>query len=154
MLQYTKILCAVDFDEHSTTLFLLAAALAKESDATLHVLHVARVPAADMDVPLPFAANPRWEREGRLRLEQLVRQNLAGHLHYEIHVTSGVPNVDVVRVARQLDVDLIVMATHGRSGLSHLVMGSVAESVIREAHCPVLVLRPTKAASRRAISIA
>ena len=49
--------------------------MAKETDAILHVLHVARVPAPDMDVPLPFGANPRWEREGRLRLEQLIRQN-------------------------------------------------------------------------------
>jgi nucleotide-binding universal stress UspA family protein len=143
MLHYTKILCAVDFDEYAATVFLVAAALAKETDAMLHVLHVARVPAPDMDVPLPFAANPRWEREGRLRLEQLIRQNLTGQMRYEIHVVTGVPDSDIVRVAAQLEVDLIAMATHSRSRVSHLVLGSVAEHVIREANCPVLVLRPT-----------
>jgi universal stress protein A len=144
MLHYTKILCAVDFDEYAATAFLVAAALAKETDAMLHVLHVARVPAPDMDVPVPFGADPRWEREGRLRLGQLIRQNLTGQIRYEIHVVTGVPDADVVRMANQLGVDLIVMATHGRRGFSHLVLGSVAEQVIREANCPVLVLRPTK----------
>jgi universal stress protein A len=50
--------------------------------------------------------------------------------------------VEIVQYARQNDVDLIVMGTHGRSGLSHLLLGSVAEKVIRKAHCPVLVVRP------------
>jgi universal stress protein A len=144
MLHYTKLLCAVDFDEYAATVFLMAAALAKETDAILHVLHVARVPAPDMDVPLPFGANPRWEREGRLRLEQLIRQNLTGQMRYEIHVVTGVPDIDIVRVAIELRVDLIVMATHSRRGVSHLVLGSVAEHVIREANCPVLILRPAK----------
>jgi nucleotide-binding universal stress UspA family protein len=65
-------------------------------------------------------------------------------MRYEIHVVTGVPDIDIVRLATQLEVDLIVMATHSRSGVSHLVLGSVAQHVIREANCPVLVLRPTK----------
>jgi len=68
MLKYTKILCAFDFDGNSTAALLLAGALAKESNATLHILHIARVPTQDMDVPLPFDADPRWEKEARTRL--------------------------------------------------------------------------------------
>ena len=150
MLGYTKILCALDFDEHMTTTFLLAVALAKENNATLYILHVARVPAPDMDVPLPFDANPGWERDARLRLEDLVRQHVQGKLHYEIRVRSGLPDLDIVRDADQLGVDLIVLATHGRSGVRHLLLGSVAEQVIREATCPVLVIRPAKHQKRRA----
>jgi universal stress protein A len=143
MLNYSNILCALDFDEHSTVVLLLAAALAKESNATLHLLHVAKVPTPDMDVPLPFGSAPRWEVEARWRLKDIVRKNLDEQSRFEIHVTSGLPNGDIVRTATELGVDLIVMATHGRSGLRHLVLGSVAEYVICEATCPVLVIRPT-----------
>lgn len=144
MLGYTKILCALDFDEHLTATFLIAAALAKESNAMLYLLHVTKVPAPDADVPLPFDADPRWERDARLRLEDLVRQHAQGELHSEIRVRSGWPNVDIAREAAQLGVDLIVVGTHGRSGVSHLLLGSVAEHVIREATCPVLVIRPVQ----------
>lgn len=144
MLGYRKILCALDFDEYSTLVFLLAAALAKESNATLCVLHIARVPRPDMDVPLPFDPDPIWEREGRLRLQEIVNQHAEKGLHYEIHVRTGVPDADVAREAARLGAELIVTATHGRRGFSHLLLGSVAEHIIRDATCPVLVVRPAK----------
>ena len=89
MLGYKKILVALDFDEHATLIFRLAAALAKESDAVLCVLHIARVPARDMDVPIPFESSPRWEREAKSRLEEIIRRNAEKDLRYEIHVKSG-----------------------------------------------------------------
>jgi len=58
-----------------------------------------------------------------------------------------VPDIDIVRAANELGADLIVMVTHGRTGLEHLVMGSVTEKVIREASCPVLVLHHTDSTS-------
>ncbi len=57
-------------------------------------------------------------------------------------LVEGSPKVEIVRYARHLDLDLIVLATHGRSGLTHVIMGSVAESVVRTAPCPVLTVRP------------
>ncbi|MGH8337969.1 MAG: universal stress protein, partial [Gammaproteobacteria bacterium] len=104
----------------------VAAALAKESNALLYVLHVARIPARDMDVPLPFEANPLWEKEARAWLEDLMERSLISDLRYEITVVSGLPDLDIIKMAKQLAVDLIVMATHGRSGFSHLLLGSVA----------------------------
>jgi nucleotide-binding universal stress UspA family protein len=144
MLGYTKILCALNFDDHLNTTFLLAAALAKENNATLYLLHVASVPLGVLDVPLPFVANPKWEREARQRLEDLVRQYGQTNPHFEIIVKSGLPDVDIVDQANQLGVDLIVVGTHGRHGVSHLLLGSVAEQVIRYAKCPVLVMRPAR----------
>jgi len=144
MLGYTKVLCPLDFDEYLTTTFLLAAALAKESNATLYIFHVARVPPPDMNVPLDFDPDPRWERLARLRLEELVHQHVQAKLRYEIRVRSGLPDLAIVREAAELGADIIVMATHGRVGFNHLVFGSVAEHVIREAACPVLIIRPTK----------
>jgi universal stress protein A len=150
MLGYSKILCALDFDDYAMATLRVAAALAKESNALLYVLHVARIPARDMDVPLPFADNPRWKKEAHAGLEELVERSLMSDLRYEITVVSGLPDLDIVRTAAQLGVDLIVMSTHGGSGFSHLIFGSVAEHVIREAACPVLTLRPTKETERTA----
>jgi universal stress protein A len=141
MLKYNRILCAFEFDGNSTAALSLAGSIAKENDATLHILHIARVPTQDMDVPLPFNSEPRWERESKARLTQIVKQSLKARVRYVIEVRTGVPDIDIVRAAKELAVDLIVMATHGRSGLQHFVLGSVTEHVIREASCPVLVLR-------------
>jgi universal stress protein A len=142
MLNYTKILCAFDFDEYSVVALHLAGKLARESKATLYIGHIAKVPIPDMDVPLPFDANPRWEREARAELATIAAQQLHGDVEYKIEIRSGLPDIDIVRLADELGVDLVVMATHGRSGFKHFVMGSVTEHVIREAPCPVLVIRP------------
>jgi nucleotide-binding universal stress UspA family protein len=143
MLGYGRILCAIDFDEYAARTLRIAATIAKESNALLYILHVARIPIHDMDVPLPTASSPLWEREARERIDELVRTSVIGDLRFEIKIISGVPDNDIVRIARELAADLIVMATHGRSGFSHLLFGSVAEHVIREAACPVLTLRPS-----------
>jgi universal stress protein A len=141
MLKYNRILCAFEFDGNSTAALSLAGSIAEESNATLHILHIARVPIQDMDVPLPFDSEPRWEKESKARLAQIARQSLKARVRYVIEVRTGVPDIDIVRAAKELAVDLVVMATHGRSGLEHFVLGSVTEHVIREASCPVLVLR-------------
>src|SRR5579863_9309584 len=143
MLKYNGILCAFEFDGNSTAALSLAGSIAEESNATLHILHIARVPIQDMDVPLPFDSEPRWEKESKARLAQIARQSLKTRMRYVIEVRTGVPDIDIVRAAKELAVDLIVMATHGRSGLEHFVLGSVTEHVIREASCPVLVMRAT-----------
>jgi universal stress protein A len=143
MLNYKKIMCAFEFDDDSTAALQLSGTLSKESNATLYILHIARVPTQDMDVPLPFDSHPRWETEARSKLEPIVRSTLHADVQYVIDIRSGVPNLDIVRAARELAVDLIVMVTHGRTGLEHLILGSVTEHVIREAHCPVLVLHHT-----------
>jgi universal stress protein A len=150
MLEYKKIMCAFEFDGNSTAALRLSGTLAKESDATLYVVHIARVPTQDMDVPLPFDSHPRWETEARSKLESIVSSALHTDVQYVIDIRSGVPDLDIVRAARELAVDLIVMVTHGRTGLEHLILGSVTEHVIREAPCPVLVLHHTAPTTRPA----
>jgi universal stress protein A len=143
MLNYKKIMCAFEFDGNSTAALQLSGTLAKESNATLYVLHIARIPTQDMDVPIPFDADPRWEKEARARLAQIVKETLKPEVQCVIEVRTGVPDLDIVRAARDLGVDLVVMVTHGRTGLEHFVLGSVTEHVIRKAPCPVLVLHHT-----------
>lgn len=113
MLGYKKILCALDYDEYAMEIFRVAAALAKESNATLYPLHVARIPPRDMDVPLPFEAVPLWEKEARLHFDDLIRRSMVRDLRYELWIVSGLPDLDIVKTAAQLAVDLIVMGTHG-----------------------------------------
>ena len=141
MTKFHKILCPIDFDHNSSAALEIACELAEGRGATLHLLHVARVPPQDMDVPLPFDADPRWERAARAKLERIAREKLEGKVRYQLHVVSGTPDDDVVRMAGELGADLVVMATHGRKGLSHFMLGSVAERVMREADCPVLTMR-------------
>jgi len=140
--KFSKILCPIDFEEHTLAALEIACDLAEERGATIHLLHVARIPSEDMDVPLPFGLNPRWERSARAALQLIGRERLEGKVAYEIHVISGIADAGVVRFADQLGADLVVMATHGRKGLRHFVLGSVAEHVMREANCPVITVRP------------
>lgn len=151
MLQLRKILCPVDFDSGSVLALERAAELAREGDAKLYLLHVIPTPPGP-EVALDFN---KLEGRARTRLEHLARRKLGTHINWEAHVRSGPPAVEVARAAERFGVDLIVMTTHGRKGLKHFVLGSVAEAVVREAPCPVLTMRPSVArqvarAARRA----
>jgi nucleotide-binding universal stress UspA family protein len=142
---FNKILCALDFDKNCETLVGVARRLCEGNRGQLHLLHVARVPPPDQDVPLPLADDPRWEEIARKHLEAIAHKVLDGSVPWELHVSSGVPERDIVHMADRLSIDLIVMGTHGRTGISHLVLGSVAEEVIRKANCAVLTLRTGRA---------
>ncbi len=146
MLRFKNILCPVDFDPNSLMALRLAADLARENKATLDLLHVVALPPAP-EVALPFG---QMERAARSRLEKLARQKLDGKVRYQIRVMLGDPSSEVLQVAKRSGAGLIVMATHGRKGLRHLFLGSVAERVVREAPCPVLTMGPSSGAKRRA----
>jgi len=124
----------------------LARDLAIANAAKLYLLHVAAIPPADMDSPVPIPENPRWEREARVKLDQIGHDRLEGKLPYEVLIESGIAQDVVTRIAREVDVDLIVMATHARRGLKRLVLGSVAEAIAHAATCAVLTLKPAVAA--------
>jgi nucleotide-binding universal stress UspA family protein len=82
------------------------------------------------------------EATARTKLERLARQRVDGKARYEVDIMMGDPGVEVLQAAKRWGANLIVMATHGRRGLRHLVLGSVAEHVVREASCPVLTVSP------------
>lgn len=142
MLNYRTILCPLDFDQVSVEALPLAWALARENNVKLHLLHIARIPHSDMDSPVPLKLDPPWEREALERLREIAENTIGEPDGYILHVRSGIPDEDVVAFADSLGADLIVMATHGRTGLSHLVLGSVVGRVTQEANCPVLIIRP------------
>jgi universal stress protein A len=144
MPRFDKILCPVDFDQNSLLALRLATELAQERGATLHVLHVVAIPPGP-EVALPFG---KMETTARTKLEKIARQKIDGKASYEVDVMMGDPGVEVLQLAKRLRADLIVMATHGRKGLRHIVLGSVAERVVREAPCPVLTIKPKAPAAK------
>ena len=87
---------------------------------------------------MPTEPYPDLEKESHEQLVKLARKRIPGTVRYETLVVNGWPGEAVLKAARDLDADLIVMGTHGRTGLSHLVLGSVAERVVRESPVPVL----------------
>jgi universal stress protein A len=142
MPRFDKILCPVDFDQNSVRALRVATELAQERKATLYLLHVVGVPPGP-EVALPFG---QMEAAARAKLARLAQRWIDGKIHYEVDVAMGDPSGEVLRLAKRKRVNLIVMATHGRKGLRRLVLGSVAERVVREAPCPVLTLKPKTAA--------
>lgn len=119
--------------------------LARENGATLTVLNVAPIPMnATEFAPIPLEPYPVWEQVARARLEKVVTDHLEGKgVSYKVETRSGEAALGILELARETHPDVIVMATHGRTGVTHFFIGSVAERVIRHADLPVLVMRPT-----------
>jgi nucleotide-binding universal stress UspA family protein len=139
MLAVQTILHPTDFSERSNSAFQLACALARDYGARLVLLHVVEPPLAvsgDGLVIVPVTVN---EEPIRKQLEELRPQDHS--IPVEHHLAVGDAAVEILREATEAKPDLIVMGTHGRSGLGRLMMGSVAEHVVRKADCPVLTVK-------------
>ena len=143
---FATIVCPIDFDGKAPASLSIARKLAQEHHSTVCLLHVipslpARGAGQLVDVSLEQGTR---EEAARRRLEQLAAQHLSG-CNCKIVVTPceapASVSTAVLETARQIEADLIVMPTHGRTGLSHDLFGSVAEAVVRQSHCPVLTAR-------------
>lgn len=146
MLRIQTILHPTDFSRQSEFAFQLACSIASDYGARLVVVHVAESPivAATEGVlmyPTDYDLEPI-----RLQLEQLRPRN--ANVEVEHRLIEGNAATDILEVAKETGCDLIVMGTHGRTGLGRLLMGSVAEQVVRKAACPVLTVKtPVSSAS-------
>jgi universal stress protein A len=140
-LKFQKILSPIQFnDQNSLDALELARQFAVKNKSEILLLHV--IPRGMVKPDLPgyqdlFADS---ERKAADELERIATNHLTG-CSYQVVVRSGNPAETILQAAQELGVDLIVMATHGRRGLTHLVLGSVAERVLREAPCLVLTKR-------------
>jgi nucleotide-binding universal stress UspA family protein len=147
MIQLKHILVATDFSEASDAALVYGRALARSFGATLHLLHVAEnVYLKTMAGESYAAVFPDLQRDveaaAQKQLDERLIDNDPDRLPAKGTVlTSNVPAVAIVDYARRTGIDLIVMGTHGRGAVAHLLMGSVAEKVVRTAPCPVLTVR-------------
>lgn len=148
MLPIHTILHPTDFSDRSGHALHLATALARDYGARLMVLHVIHRPVvAYGEGIIPPDPEATWE-EARAQLDGLL---LPGGFAAERKLAEGDPAAVILHFAREHHADLVVMGTHGRTGLGRLLMGSVAEQVVRRAPCPVLtVTHPFPAATTEA----
>lgn len=143
MIALKRVLVPIDFSETSEVAVRYGIALARVFNAKLYLLHVIHEGfGAEMAVStLPLGLLDHMQNDARERLAKILTEREQKELRSESVVLQGAPDIQIVGFARERDVDLIVMGTHGRSGLAHILMGGVAEKVVRRAPCPVLTVR-------------
>lgn len=144
MINFQKILCPVDYSNCSMSALTYATELALKDSARLYLLYVKDERVSDYG-GLKFDAEFNHTAETVTGMEQKLRSSIPEEIrcsiNVEILIRVGVPFEEILKVARDNVTDLIVMGTHGRTGITHMVIGSVAEKVIRNAPCPVLCIR-------------
>jgi len=142
MIEIQKILVPTDFSEYSQRALKYAVALAQSFKAKLYVVHVWE--QSIVAAPTETFHAEIWveaEKSEREQLNQLTQELRTKGIDAEPVFGSGIAHGEIVKTAKELEVDLITLATHGRTGLRHLVFGSTAEKIIRLAPCPVLVVK-------------
>jgi len=156
----TRVLVPIDFSPSARAALEYATFVAARHGASLDVLHVWEPPGyvgPDALALLPVAAGqPGWEQT-RAEVTREVDRFLAKAgdrpKHLSVRIEAGEPGDTILSVARDGGADLIVMGTHGRTGLSRLLIGSVAEAVLRRSTCPVLTIRVASKAPREGVPI-
>ncbi len=144
MIQMKRILLPTDFSDLSSEATKYACALAEQFDAELHMLHV-----HENVVIHEYGMGIDWDKLAKemkhaseARMNEVLDPEWAEGRTIVRATAEGPPFLEIIRYAKELEIDLIVMATHGRSGVSHMLIGSVAEKVVRKAPCPVLTVHP------------
>jgi nucleotide-binding universal stress UspA family protein len=142
---FKKILCPVDFSEFTDEILAYAVSIAKRFDSELHLIHV--IPNLNYFTPYESFLTP----ENLVAIERNIEGEVGKDfdkitkkldLPFKRIVKTGVTFVEIIDYIKDQGVDLVVMGTHGRSGIEHILIGSVAEKVVRKSPCPVLTVRP------------
>jgi universal stress protein A len=139
-------LVPIDFSEHAERALQYAIELAQKMSARitlLHVIHTMPLGVTEMGASLPYSYLQEMEADIAQAMDAYLRQVQEAKLQGEVKTVHGVPFQEIVEHAKAAKIDLIIMGTHGRTGLRHVLLGSVAEKVVRLAPCSVLVTRLT-----------
>lgn len=140
-----KIIFPTDFSHSGDAALKMATSLARDSGAKLLIVHVEEPPVAYAGGEMYYGV-PDPASEDLLRmLKEVVPPDSS--VSFEHRLINGDPSTAIAKLAEEEDADMIVMGTHGRTGITRLLMGSVAEAVVRRAPCPVLTYKQTKHSS-------
>ncbi len=148
MIKLDRILVPTDFSDFSKPALTYGCAIAARFDAELHLLHVVPDPAMLVPEAAAFSVESMEAQAEMLRtdsmktLDNLPPDGWSNGKPVIREVRIGPAFMEIIDYARELDIDLIVIGTHGRSGLMHVLMGSVAERIVRKSPCPVLTVKP------------
>ncbi|OQZ04787.1 MAG: hypothetical protein B6D34_02205 [Candidatus Brocadia sp. UTAMX1] len=144
MISIRNILCPIDYSVYSEMALKYAIEFAEKYQAKLYLMHVLDIRVYDINNPELYNINVVDEEtveKLRERLLRCVNEDTRGRISVEALIIQGVPFAEIIKVSKEYRIDLIVIGTHGRTGLSHAIMGSVAEKIVRKAPCPVLTIR-------------
>ncbi|MFH0735065.1 MAG: universal stress protein [bacterium] len=140
-----KILVPIDFSDYSKNALKYAVQFAKFFEAKIYLIYVIEPMVYPSDFSLGQVSIPSTEYDmqdrAKAELESLILTDIPASLKPEAIIKAGKPFVEIIDTASDLDIDLIIIATHGHTGMEHLLFGSTAEKVVRKAPCPVLTLR-------------
>jgi universal stress protein A len=145
MKSFTKILTAIDFSENSECAFDYALTLATQFNAELTIIHVINEPVDLRGFYVPHISFEQLEKEieesAVKMMETFCSTKLGTFSNYKTSIMTGIPSDEITAAATRIDASLIVLGTHGRTGLDRILFGSTAERVVRSASCPVLTVR-------------
>jgi nucleotide-binding universal stress UspA family protein len=144
MPEIRRILCATDFSPASTRVYQYAVDLASRLQAEIMLIHAYQIPAytlPDGVVEVPVEVETGIRDRLTKQLSDFASSIDTKGVRIEAKLFDGVPYVEITRAARDLNADLVIIGTHGRTGLAHLLLGSVAERVVRTSEVPVLTIR-------------
>ncbi len=146
MIDLHHILVPTDFSKHSQNALAYAIAFAEKFGSELRLLHVVQdlalfIPDAVAVAPSIVPPVEQFTAAARTALERVVKENQLERLNVHAEVREGTAFYEIIRYAQETPINLIVMGTHGHTGLVHMLLGSVAEKVVRKAPCPVLTVR-------------
>jgi nucleotide-binding universal stress UspA family protein len=149
MITFRKILYPTDFSESSLEALKYAVTFARDFKAQLVLMHVVneKIFSEGLSLPrleAPEALGQEMAAEANRQLRMLIPASERVGLEVEMVILHGMPFLEIIRYAKANNVDLIVIGTHGRSGMEHIIFGSTAEKVVRKAPCPVLSVRPAQ----------
>ncbi len=140
-----KILVPIDFSDYSKKALHYAVPFARQFNAKIYLLYVVEPTIYPADFSFGQIGMPNVENElrtkGEQELQELIKNEIKNAVPSEALVKVGLPFVEVVSFAKDEKIELIIVATHGHSGVEHVLFGSTAEKIVRKAPCPVLVVR-------------
>jgi nucleotide-binding universal stress UspA family protein len=142
---FDRILCPLDFSHHAQRALAVATEMARKFEASLTLLHAYVIPSYPLPEGYVMASSETvaeiLSKTQHAMAEARLEAIRKGVAKVDVLMTEGAAFTEIIRVARELSSDLIVMGTHGRTGLRHALLGSVAEKVVRKAPCAVLTIR-------------
>ncbi len=140
---YQNVLVPIDFSEHATRALDYAIEWGRQLHAHLTLIHVIQSPDRGSDImsPLPAAHLATLEAELTQHMRDEVKRVKDAEVGCDFIVVHGAPFHETIKVVGIRQIDLIIMGSHGRTGFSHMLLGSMAEKLVRLAPCPVLVVR-------------
>ena len=140
-----KILVPIDFSDYSKSALRYAVSFAKLFNSEMVLIYVVEPIIYPPDFSMGQIAipsmNTEWDKTANEQLEKHSKSEIPGNIKVKTLVKTGKPFVEIIETAADENTDLIIIATHGHSGVEHILFGSTAEKVVRKAPCPVLTLR-------------